>query len=68
MDEKKIQRINELAAKSRQAQLSDSEKAEQKLLRDEYIAAFRQSLTSQLDNTYILDENGNKRKLTAKGK
>ena len=32
-------------------------------LRDEYRFAFRQNLTQQLEHTYIMDENGNKRKL-----
>ena len=39
------------------------EKEEQLALRQEYIAAFRRSLTGQLDNTWIVDEKGNKRKL-----
>ena len=31
-----------------------------------YIESFRQSLQSRLDNTYIVDHNGNKRKLERK--
>ena len=63
MDEKLIERINELARKSKTEGLTDEEKAEQKRLRDEYRFAFRQNLTQQLEHTYIMDENGNKRKL-----
>ncbi|MBR2087714.1 MAG: DUF896 domain-containing protein [Oscillospiraceae bacterium] len=63
MDAKLIERINELARKSKTVGLTDEEKAEQKQLRDEYRFAFRQNLTQQLEHTYIMDENGNKRKL-----
>ena len=55
--EKTIKRINELAAKA---------KAGRDQLRREYIAAFRRNLTAQLDNTYIVDEYGNKRPLRKK--
>lgn len=58
-----IQRINFLAKKSRTEGLTEEEKAEQQKLRDQYRAAFRRNLQSQLDNTYIMDEKGNKRKL-----
>lgn len=63
MEQKQIDRINELARKAKSEGLTDEEKAEQRVLRNAYIAAFRQSLRSQLDNTYIVDEKGNKRKL-----
>lgn len=59
----KIERINALARKAKSEGLTEEELAEREQLRKEYIAAVRQSLTSQLDNTYIVDENGNKRKL-----
>ena len=39
---------------------------EQALLRKEYIADWKASLASQLDNTYIVDAQGNKRKLEKK--
>ena len=63
MNQEKIDRINFLARKSRTDGLTDAEKEEQLALRQEYIAAFRRSLTGQLDNTWIVDEKGNKRKL-----
>lgn len=63
MDPKLIERINELARKSKTAGLTEAEKAEQKKLRDEYRFAFRANLTEQLEHTYIMDEKGNKRKL-----
>lgn len=63
MQADKIERINALAKKAREQGLTDQEKQEQLALRQEYIAAFRQSLTHQLENTYLVDEQGNKRKL-----
>ena len=67
MEKAKIERINFLAAKSRNEGLTDEEKKEQRQLRDEYRADFRRNLTAQLDNTYIVDENGNGTKLKKKG-
>lgn len=63
MEKSKIERINFLARKSKTEELSPEEKAEQKLLRDEYRADFRRSLMGQLDNVYVVDENGNEKKL-----
>ncbi len=50
MNQEKIARINFLAKKSREEDLSDEEKAEQKLLRDEYRASIRANLTATLDH------------------
>ncbi|MDE6004503.1 MAG: DUF896 domain-containing protein [Oscillospiraceae bacterium] len=58
-----IQRINELARKSKTTGLTQEEKTEQEILRNQYRQEFKNNLTSQLENTYIMDENGNKRKL-----
>ena len=66
MEQNKIDRINALARKAKAEGLTPEETAERDALRKEYIAAFRQSLTSQLDNTYIVDEQGNKKKLRNK--
>ena len=63
MEKEKIARINELAKKAKTTGLTDAEKAEQTALRDEYRAGFLKNLRGQLDNTYIVDEKGNKRKL-----
>ena len=69
MDQKKIDRINELARKARTPEgLTEAEQQEREVLRREYIEAFRRSLTSQLDNTYIVDEQGNKTALRDKKK
>lgn len=67
MDEIKIQRINELARKSKTPQgLTAQEKAEQKILRQEYIASYKRNLVSHLESIYIVDENGNKHKVEKK--
>lgn len=59
-----INRINELARKSKTVGLTDEEKAEQAKLRRAYIDSVVSNLKSQLDNTYIVDEGGEV-KLTA---
>lgn len=64
MEKHKIERINYLARKSKAEGLTDEEKAEQQALRDEYRAGFVRNLKTQLDNTYVVDPAGNKRKLT----
>ncbi len=66
MEQKKIERINELARKSKTEGLTDEERIEQAQLRSEYIAAYRASLVSALENTYIVDEKGNKTKVEKK--
>ena len=67
MDEIKIQRINELARKSKTPSgLTEQEKAEQKILRQEYIASYKRNLVSHLESIYIVDEKGNKHKVEKK--
>lgn len=66
MTEEKIKRINELAKKQKVEGLTEKEKAEQADLRREYIDAYKKSLISQLENTYIVDDKGNKTKLGKK--
>ena len=57
------ERIGQLSRKQRSVGLSEEEKKEQAALRQEYLAAIRQDLTSTLDNTYVVDEKGNKHKV-----
>ncbi len=66
MEQAKIDRINYLARKSRTEELTSEEKEEQAILRREYIDGFKRSLVGQLENTYIVDEKGNKRKVQKK--
>lgn len=53
-----IERINFLAKKQREEGLTEEEKAEQAKLRKEYIDSVTGNLRAQLDNTYVVDENG----------
>ena len=66
MEQKKIDRINELYHKSKSVGLNDAAREEQTALRREYIDSFKRSLVGQLENTYIVDENGNKTKVEKK--
>ena len=66
MDQNKIDHINALAKKSKTEGLTEEEKAEQATLRRAYIDAVKASLTANLDNTYVMDAKGNKRKLGKK--
>lgn len=58
MDEKKIARINELAHKKKAVGLTPAELAEQAALRQEFLAAVRANLKSQLSNVDILEADG----------
>lgn len=66
MEQTKIDRINFLARKSKSEGLTAEEKAEQDVLRKEYIASFRASMTGILDNTYIQRPDGSKEKVQKK--
>ncbi len=63
MEQSRIDRINELARKAKTEGLTEAETAERDRLRKEYVAAVRANLTAQLDNTYVQDPQGRKRKL-----
>lgn len=68
MDQKQIDRINELARKAKSPEgLTEWEEMERSALRREYIDSVLGNLKSQLDHTYIVDEKGHKRKLKEKG-
>ena len=61
-----IARINELAKKAKSEGLTAEETAERDKLRRIYIDSVKLSLTSQLDNTYIVQPDGTKNKLNKK--
>ena len=67
MDQKKIDRINELAHKAKAEGLTEEEQKEREVLRQEYLNAIMRNAREVLDNTYIVDEKGNKRRLKGKG-
>lgn len=64
MTQEKIDRINELARKQKAEGLTEEEKAEQAVLRREYIESFKRSLVGQLENTYVVRPDGTKEKLS----
>ena len=66
MEQHKIDRINELARKAKADGLTLEEEAEREGLRAEYRAAIRERLTAHLENTYVVDQHGNKTKLKKK--
>ena len=63
MEKEKLDRINELAKKSKSSPLSDEEKAEQAALRQEYIMEIRASFGAMLDNTVIQYPDGTRKSL-----
>lgn len=58
MLEEKIKRINELYKKSKEEGLTDAELKEQKVLRAEYVDAFKRNLRGQLNNISIKEADG----------
>jgi uncharacterized protein YnzC (UPF0291/DUF896 family) len=57
LTKEKIDRINELARKSKTDCLSPEEKEEQAALRKEYLAKFREHFKGQLESIRFADEN-----------
>ena len=66
MEKEKMERISELTRLSRERELTPDERTERAALRAEYIQDWRKSTINVLENTYIVDEKGNKRKLGKK--
>lgn len=58
LSQEQLDRINELANKSKVEPLSDAETAEQKELRTAYLEAFRGSFKNQMMGIKIVDEEG----------
>lgn len=68
MEQKKIDRINELARLAKERELTAEEQAERAELRAEYIAAFRGNLEAQLKSITIQYPDGSKKKLQKREK
>ena len=67
MTDERILRLNELAKKYKSGvPLTEAELKERDALRKEYVAAFRESLRAQLENTYIETPDGRRTKLQRK--
>lgn len=58
MEQKKIDRINELARLARERELTPEETKERAALRMEYVKAFRESLRAQLDGITVVEKDG----------
>ena len=58
MEKQKIDRINELYRKSKAEGLTDAERKEQKILRQEYLELVRRNLRSQLNQISIQEADG----------
>ena len=63
MEQKKIDRINELAKKKKTVGLTEEETAERKALHEEYINEIRLSFGAVLDNTVIQYPDGTRKAL-----
>ena len=61
-----IARINALAKKAKEGPLTEEEQAERDKLRRIYIDSVKANLVGQLENTYILQPDGTKKKVTKK--
>ena len=65
--QEQINRINELARKAKTPEgLTEEEIKERDVLRRAYIDSFKASLVGQLENTYIVEPDGTKRKVKSK--
>ena len=60
MEKAKIDRINELAHKSRNEGLTDAEKEEQRLLRQEFLAEIRADLKASLESSEFIEDSAQK--------
>mgnify|MGYP005760563663 CR=1 FL=1 len=58
MEQQKINRINELYRKSKAEGLTEAEKKEQKILRQEYLELVKRNLRNQLNNIDIEEKDG----------
>ena len=61
-----VKRINELARKAKTEGLTAEETTERDKLRRIYIDSVKASLVGQLENTYIVEPDGTKKKLEHK--
>lgn len=59
LDQKKMDRINQLAQKKKTEGLTEEEGREQTLLRKEYLETFRSSFQKTIENSKVIDPEGN---------
>lgn len=58
LSKEKLNRISELGKKSREVGLTEEEKQEQQLLRQEYLTAFRGGMKNHIEGLKFIDPNG----------
>lgn len=58
-DDLNIDRINELAKKKKEKGLTEEEAKEQTKLRKKYLDTFRKGFKQQIENTKVIDPEGN---------
>lgn len=68
MERKKLDRLSELTAISRQRELTDDEKSEREELRSEYRAAVVGSLMGSLEHTTIVNPDGSRQRVSDRRK
>lgn len=54
-----LQRVNELAKKKKEKGLTEKEAKEQSKLRKAYLDSFREKFKQQIENTRVIDPEGN---------
>ena len=59
LSSEKIKRINFLSKKAKKEELTKHEEKEQQQLRQEYVQAFRKSMTDTLHSVKVVDPEGN---------
>lgn len=64
--DEQIKRINELYNKSKKEGLTDAEKEEQQLLRNEYIASFKANLRGTLEQIEVVNPDGTRTRIEKK--
>ncbi|WP_405102017.1 DUF896 domain-containing protein [Oceanobacillus sp. FSL H7-0719] len=58
LSKEKLNRINELARKAKETELTSEEKVEQKQLREEYLKNIRNSFKNQFKTMTVIDPEG----------
>ena len=67
MTQQEIDRINALARKAKSSGgLTPEETTEWAILREKYVASWRESLVAQLENTVVVEPDGTRHKLGKK--
>ncbi|MDA9470312.1 DUF896 family protein [Enterococcus sp. 5H] len=58
LSQEKMNRINELAKKAKESELTAAEKEEQQVLRQEYLATFRSGMRHHIEGMKVVDPEG----------